>query len=224
VMKIPKSWAFSSDTIAESFDQHVNEQLPWYSLATRVVHHVARHYMAHGSKVIEIGASTGNIQQALQEDLRDRECSYYAVDDCEEMKAFYSGDGELHIKSALDVDYNGCQICIAFLVFMFIKQDKRGALIKRILAELNHGGVMIVVDKFHASCASPYAATVSRRLSMGLKRENGIQPCDIIDKELSLSGVQMPMNESFFELHEFAYRVFQVGEFQGWVIEKPCDI
>ena len=62
-MQIPSegSWSFDADGIADAFDDHVREQLPWYDLATDALIHIARHYIPEGGIVYDIGASTGNM-------------------------------------------------------------------------------------------------------------------------------------------------------------------
>jgi hypothetical protein len=47
-MQIPQNWTFKSDHIADHFDQHVREQLPWYDLATFATAQMARHYVPQG--------------------------------------------------------------------------------------------------------------------------------------------------------------------------------
>ena len=44
-MDIPTNWTFETSGVAQGFDRHVREQLPWYDLATNAILHVARHYI-----------------------------------------------------------------------------------------------------------------------------------------------------------------------------------
>ena len=34
-MVVPENWTFESKEVADHFDEHVREQLPWYDLATQ---------------------------------------------------------------------------------------------------------------------------------------------------------------------------------------------
>jgi tRNA (cmo5U34)-methyltransferase len=58
-----------------------------------------------------------------------------------------------------------------------------------------------------------------KRLTMFWKLKNGAEPVDIIRKELSLSGIQRPMDSDLLRIFG-AKQFFQLGEFKGWVIEK----
>jgi len=64
-MQIPQNWTFKSDHIANNFDQHVREQLPWYDLATFATAQMARHFVPQGGKVYDIGCATGNMGRVL---------------------------------------------------------------------------------------------------------------------------------------------------------------
>ena len=60
-MQIPDSWTFKTDEVAQGFDSHVREQLPWYDALTQLVAMIARHYLPVGATAYDIGASTGNM-------------------------------------------------------------------------------------------------------------------------------------------------------------------
>ena len=44
-MKIPNTWTFESVEVADGFDLHVREQLPWYDLVTGAIGQIARHFI-----------------------------------------------------------------------------------------------------------------------------------------------------------------------------------
>ena len=56
-----KSWTFETKEIAETFDSHVREQLPWYDMVTDAVRYIIRNYLPEHGTVVDIGASTGNL-------------------------------------------------------------------------------------------------------------------------------------------------------------------
>ena len=71
-MKIPTEWTFKSSDVAEGFDNHVREQLPWYDLVTDGLRQLARHYIPQNGLVYDIGASTGNMGRAFFEGNQSR--------------------------------------------------------------------------------------------------------------------------------------------------------
>ena len=219
-MHIPPNWTFENATVAQNFDAHVREQLPWYSLATGAVAHIARHYVPNGGVVYDIGASTGNIARALEPMLLERGADLIPIEQSQEMGLQYTGPGaeSLIIGDAMDQEYQPCDLIVCFLTAMFLPVCGRRAFLGYLRSHLRPGGAMIVVDKCQAT--SGYAATVLWRLTLAGKIAAGVSADEIVAKELSLGGVQRPLSPR--ELPDDAIEWLRFGEFCGWLIEaKP---
>jgi tRNA (cmo5U34)-methyltransferase len=214
--EIPTDWTFKTRQVADAFDAHVREQLPWYDLASGAAAHVARHYISEGGLVYDIGASTGNIGNLIAETLTARKARLIAVDDSEQMAEIYQGPGELLVADATAVDFEPCDVVMLFLVVMFIPVHKRRAFLDGLYECLRPGGAMVVVDKADETCG--YLATILRRLTLAGKVATGTSAEDIIAKELSLCGVQRPIDVD--DLPGSPVEFFKFGEFTGWLIEK----
>lgn len=219
-MEIPTDWTFKNINVAAGFDRHVREQLPWYDLVTGAVAHVARHYLPEGGLVYDVGASTGNVGRALDEVIRSRSARLVAIDNSPQMANIYAGPGEIVVANALEFEFEPFDVAIAMLVMMFMPPERRRVWLNRLCAKIKPGGAVIIVDK----CDGPggYLSTVMHRLTIAGKVSTGVQSEEIVEKELSLSGVQRPIPESFMSFsvpgaHEF----FRFGEFAGWVIVRP---
>ena len=78
------------------------------------------------------------------------------------------------------------------------------------------GGAIVVFDKLEP--ISGYPATIFYRLTLAGKKAAGTDANEIIEKELSLSGVQRPINE--YQLGGDSHLWFKYGDFGGWLIEK----
>ena len=65
-----------------------------------------------------------------------------------------------------------------------------------------------------------YASTVFYRLTLAGKKASGTNSDEIIEKELSLSGVQRPITED--QLAGEFINWFKFGDFSGYLIEKPA--
>jgi tRNA (cmo5U34)-methyltransferase len=220
-LKLPKAgdWSFKDPHVAEHFDRHVREQLPWYDIATGIVTHIGRHYITKGGTVIDIGASTGNIARAISDTLAKRKARLIAIDNAADMLGKYSGPGEPIVTDARAFDYQGAEpdLIIAFLVFMFLPVPDRAALIERIKRSLRPGGALLVFDKMEARAG--HVGSVIYRMTLAAKYEAGATPEEIIAKELSLAGVQRPMSDA--ELDGFV-PIFRFGDFAGFLFEKPA--
>lgn len=216
LMDIPKEWTFENASVASSFNQHVREQLPWYDLVTGAVVHIARHYIPQNGLVYDIGASTGNIGAALESALTQRQAKLIPIEPSAQMCAEYAGPGKENLvqMDACRYHFEPFDVAICYLVLMFMPVHERPAFIAKLKAALKPGGAIVIVDKCEA--ATGYQATVLWRLTLAGKVAAGVLPEHIIAKELSLGGVQRPLDPAL--LGENAVQWFRFGEFAGWII------
>lgn len=215
-MPIPADWTFRNVAVAQAFDDHVREQLPWYDLASGAVAHIARHYIPDHGVVYDVGASTGNIGRLLSDSLEARQARLLAVEPSEQMADVYNGPGTLIRADALTVEYEPFDVAVLMLVVMFMPVSEREQYLRRLYQFLRPGGAMIVMDKVDATCG--YLATVLRRLTLAGKVATGCNADEIIAKELSLAGLQRPIDPSILPGEPEMF--FRFGEFAGWLIEK----
>jgi len=106
-------------------------------------------------------------------------------------------------------------LIVAFLVLLFVPVPDRAALVERMKAAVRRGGAVLIFDKLAPRAG--YIGAVTYRLTLAAKYEAGASPEEIIEKELSLAGVQRPMSES--ELEGFA-PIFRFGDFGGFLWES----
>jgi tRNA (cmo5U34)-methyltransferase len=225
-MKIERNWSFKSQEVADNFDAHVREQLPWYDLASESIVHFIRHYLPEKGIIYDIGASTGNLYNRLMELIGDRKATYHALDNSQEMINKWNEwidlpffpNVKLHYANADSFEYKPFDCGILFLVLMFIPYANRKQLIKTLWDNCKPGGVILVVDKEEQP--NGYYGTALHRLTLQGKINQGVQAQEIIDKELSLQGVQRPLrfNQLFDEYNPRQF--FRFGEFQGIMLEK----
>jgi tRNA (cmo5U34)-methyltransferase len=215
------SWTFDTPEIASTFDSHVREQLPWYDMATDAVVYIARNYLPQFGTMVDIGSSTGNMVDKLMPLTVERWADVVAIENSIPMyKVLQKKYENSKCVAVQNVNITNSKmpkadVYIVFLTLMFIPVESRKALIKSMRANCRRGGVIVVVDKVcdHGG----YFATVLKRLTMQLKLQQGAKPEDVLTKEMSLAGVQIPLDPAI--LGEDAKLFFRMGEFAGWVIE-----
>lgn len=133
-----------------------------------------------------------------------------------EMCALYKAPGELVHIDALDYRFQPYDLSICYLVLMFMPMEKRQTFIDYLKSLIKPGGALLIVDKCEAS--SGYEATVFWRLTLAGKIAAGAKPEHVIAKELSLSGVQRPLDRAM--LGDDAIEWFRFGDFAGWIIVR----
>ena len=213
-MMIPKDWTFKSSDVAEGFDTHVREQLPWYNIASSMTAHFARNYLPQNGVLLDLGCSTGNVSDSCRETITNRNVSVVNVDNSEEMAELFRGVGEVTIANIENFEIPEFDVCVMFLSMMFVPVNSRSALIMELMKNTRKGGLVLIVDKMESF--SGYSGQVINRLSLVNKLDAGAKPDEVLAKELSLSGVQRPINPEL--LNSFT-KWFQIGEFCGYLYE-----
>jgi len=216
-MKVPKIWTFDNKEVANDFDNHVREQLPWYDLATKAIIHIARHYVPTNGLVYDLGASTGNIGNALKSILKERNCTFVGLEKSKEMFDLYNCDyGQVVNEDIKEYNYKQYDLCIAFLTLMFVEPKYRIDLLDQLYDKLNIGGAIIIFDKIES--IGGYIGTINYRLTLAEKVKSTDYK-DIIEKELSLQGIQRPINYKLIEKYN-PKLFFKFSDFVGYIIEK----
>jgi len=213
-MKIPRDWTFKTADIANGFDRHVREQLPWYDLTTGIVSHVARHYIPHDGLVYDIGASTGNCGRAMAGTIKSRGAKLVAIDSQDSMRKLYSGPGEFIVADAIEFDFQPFDFAVCFLSVMFMPVSKRGKFLADLRGKIKPGGALLVFDK----CApvQGYPASIMSRLALAGKIAAKVEAREILAKEMSLAGIQRPLVP---DETKGGIEIFRFGDFAGWIFE-----
>jgi tRNA (cmo5U34)-methyltransferase len=218
--KIPNNWTFKNKEVAQTFNNHVREHLPWYDMVTFGVSCIAKNYLPVGGVVYDIGASTGNISNALKETVEHRSAKIYNIEPSIEMISCFNGIGDIITSEAQDVNYKEFDVAVLFLTMMFVPVKERASLFKKLYTLCNAGGCIIIVDKVEA--VEGYIGTVFSRLTLENKKKSNVPSAEILDKELSLSGEQRPLDISLLPPHAKTW--FKFGDFTGYIVEKRTDI
>ena len=207
-----RHWTFEDSKLANNFGAHIKGQLPWYDLATGLVRCIAENYLPDNGVMYDIGASCGNITSSCDDLIKSRNVEAISIESSRAMCESWIGSGEIICDNAVNHEYKEFDLCVCFLTMMFLRPSDRVALMAKLKDKCLYGGAIVVVDKFNGN--GGYIDTVMRRMTMRQKISSGESPKDIMDKELSLSGVQRPLQIQEIQGEQF----FQIGEFRGFII------
>jgi tRNA (cmo5U34)-methyltransferase len=223
-MTLDKNKDFTFNGIAGEFDAHVREQLPWYDMVVNIVCYLIRSYLQNGGILYDIGCSTGNIARKILDTAVSRDCEIIGIDKERGMFRYYP-EHERVITfhgDCMTYNYEPYDAALLFLTCQFLDVNKRAEYLKQLYEKKKKNGIIIIVDKFLMDLpvlnhTGVYYNSVINKFNMLLKLENGINAEDILNKELSLTGVQVPLNRS--ELPgEDQLEFFAMGDFRGYVI------
>lgn len=220
-MKIPDTWSFKNKSVAENFQNHVREQLPWYDLINEIIVHIVTGYARQGCKIYDIGCSTGNLELLLADVIEQRDIDFIPVDDSKEMLEKYQGKADPLHEDIREMNIWPFDIAVCNLSLMFLSKMERKWFLEKLKANMNLGAIIIVVDKFMDE-PDPYLSQVLYKLALRFKMKT-TEPIEILQKELSLNGVQYPMLEREF-VRFISKQVFQVGNFKGFVLFSDVTV
>lgn len=218
-LAIPADWTFQSSNVAENFDLHVREQLPWYELATGIVAHLGRHYLPKDGLMYDVGASTGNITKALEREIMSRVVRAISIDNSPQMKQHFKGVGEFQVADVTEYTFDKFDFASVFLVLMFLTPERQRELVDELVSNLKPGGAIVIFDR--TATFNGYLSQVVNRLTLAGKVATGVPAESIVRKELSLGGIQRPIDPDFIGLTGEGFQeIFRFGDFAGWVLTK----
>src|SRR5690606_6025102 len=142
--------------VASVFDDMVNRSVPFYSEIQRMIAEQAADFAKEGTDVYDLGCSTGTtmigMNTLVSEDIR-----FIGIDDSPQMlekcdkklkEAGFKRPCELRTADLHQgVEINNASVVVLCLTLQFIRPVYRQKLLQNICSGLNHGGVLILIEK-----------------------------------------------------------------------------
>ena len=214
-INLNREWTFECEDVGKHFMNHVREQLPFYDLVVQSICKIAKNFVKKGDLVYDIGSATGNVAWGMQDLIKSRSASYRAIEKSEEIyrnaNIPESVQFEIINEDATEYEFEDFDFGILNLTLMFIHPRDRGKLIKKLKKNLNPHGAIIVTEKF--TPPGGIYSTINNRLLWSWKMDSNSAE-EVIKKELSLEGVQIPLMER--ELEGFV-EWFRFGDFASYI-------
>ncbi|HYV16331.1 MAG TPA: methyltransferase domain-containing protein [Conexibacter sp.] len=190
-------WAFSGPA-AEHFDTHVQRSVPGYEDGHQLVLELSDFFMATGTRVVDVGCSTGPLIEALAKRHPLVDAELVGVDSSPEMvaKARERCAGEARVRiehcDARKVDYTDATFVVLYYTLQFIPIWQRREVLERIHGGLRPGGAMVVFEKTRWS--SGKMQDFGNQVYTSFKLRQGFGPDEILSKSQSLRGVLDPLS------------------------------
>ena len=104
-------------------------------------------------------------------------------------------------------------VCILNLMLMFLPYHDQEIILKVLLKKMSRFGILIFVEKNVTGFGDGFFRYAMDRLTMYLKHKQGIEKEKILEKELSLIGIQRPIR-AIKSLEGFrVFEWFQISKF-----------
>ncbi len=225
-----ETWSFA-DSIAH-FDQHILQSVPHCQEQREYIAALSKFFLYSGSRVYEIGVSTGGLAQALLAYMPERDFQYIGLDLEPEMiaKARERLKDEPRFQArqanATTFDFAPASVIISYYTLQFIPPAERLSLLKRLYQALTPGGALILYEKTLGENAP--IQDLLNQLYLDFKSSQGLSSEAILNKALALRGVSLPISleqnkaqlaMAGFETIEVVYRAYC---FAGFLALKPA--
>jgi len=183
--------------VAQVFPDMIERSVPGYLTIVENIGVIGAQFYQQGSRCYDLGCSLGAVSFALRR--QNPQLPIVAVDNSEAMLARcgenLSRAGERHNIELLCADINDLKIENASVVVLnftlqFIAPEQRKALLARIYAGLNEGGVLILSEKISFENVEQQQRFTD--LHHGFKRANGYSDLEISQKRSALENVLIP--------------------------------
>ena len=192
-----------NETVAHVFDDMAERSIPWYREVQRMVTTLGSTFFHEGSRIYDLGCSTGTTMALLYQSLKERGQKDFFLTGIDNSAAMCHEAREKFQTLAMDdscyeilcQDLENTHIKNASVVVMnytlqFVDPLAREELIKKIYEGLNHNGILLISDKTQQSHTDTSRIFVDNYYHM--KKQNGYSEMEIARKREALENVLIP--------------------------------
>ncbi len=190
-----KAFEFN-ETVAGVFQDMISRSVPGYSLLMRMIGLYADIFVTPASRVYDLGCSLGEASLLISDQARDTGCRIIAVDNSAAMieKCRQHPPGATEIEwcrgDIRHTEIENASMVVLNLTLQFLQPEERPALLQRIFAGLNPGGVLVLSEKIVFD--DPAENERMTQLYQGFKKTMGYSDLEISQKRNALENVLIP--------------------------------
>ncbi|MGC9525483.1 MAG: methyltransferase domain-containing protein [Limnospira sp.] len=196
----PKPFAFNEDVV-RVFDDMVSRSVPLYKEVVACAVHWAKYYYQPGTKIVDVGCSTGTFLELLGRFLK-QPATLVGIDNSEPMLAkareklsplegFHTV--ELMGESAENCEFANSSIVVMNYTLQFLPVPQRRRVLKAVCEGLVPGGLLFVSEKVRSP--HPQLQETMTRHYEAFKAKNGYAKTEIERKKEALENVLIPLTE-----------------------------
>lgn len=188
------------EAVAGVFPDMIQRSVPGYATVISMIGTLAATHARPRSRCYDLGCSVGAATLAMCRSISAEECRIVAVDNAEAMVSrcrlnLAASDGanvpvDLLCADIRDVAIEQASVVILNYTLQFIPPEQRDAIVARIHAGLQPGGVLLLAEKIHF--ADPDIDRTMIELHHAFKRANGYSELEISQKRNALENVLIP--------------------------------
>lgn len=196
----PKPFVFNAEVV-RVFDDMVSRSVPLYREVVACAAHWAREYYQEGTRIIDVGCSTGTFIELLGQFLK-QPAHLVGIDNSAPMlekareklqRLPPTHELELICSSATDCSFDNSSVVVMNYTLQFLPVNQRRQLLEKIYQGLQPGGLLFLSEKIKS--ASPQFQETMTRHYEAFKTHNGYARSEIERKKEALENVLVPLTE-----------------------------
>lgn len=185
--------------VAAVFPDMIKRSVPGYGTIISMTGNLAERYARAGSSCYDLGCSLGASTLAMRHRIQAADCGIIGVDNSPAMiqrcrQVIEADSGEVPVQLVCadleDIAIARASVVVMNFTLQFIAPQRRPALLARIYAGLNPGGMLILSEK--VAFAEPQHQQLMTELHHNFKRANGYSELEIAQKRSALEDVLVP--------------------------------
>ena len=206
--KYPIPFEFNADVVSV-FDNMINRSVPLYHEVSRTVVELAKRFYTDGSKIVDVGCSTGTTIEMLahafsrinkQVELIGVDPSRDMLDEAQSKLDPFSDQHKVSLveTEAHDASYENASVVIMNYTLQFIPVMERRSLLAKIQRQMRPGGMLFLSEKVRSNHAAVQEVTTLQYERF--KEGAGYSRTEIERKKEALDRVLVPL--SYQEMSE----------------------
>lgn len=215
------------EKVVEVFPDMIQRSVPGYSNIISAIGMMTARFVQPNSNLYDLGCSRGAATQIMRKNVPYADCRIIGIDNSEPMVercrqhlgAFKSEvPVEILLGDVMDCEIQNASVVVLNFVLMFIDPELRMALLRKIYAGLNPGGILILSEKFRFD--DDEISKLLVELHLDFKRANGYSELEISQKRTMLENVlrsdtveshQQRLKEAGFDHVDLWFQCFNFG-------------
>lgn len=187
------------EQVASIFPDMINRSVPGYATIISMIGVIAAQFARPDSRIYDLGCSLGAATLSMRRQVSAEGVEFVAVDNSEAMirrcREYLQAepdqaDVDLVCAGLEDIEIRNASVVVLNFTLQFIPPERRLAILEKIYAGLNPGGVLILSEKIRH--ADPHREECLIELHHAFKRLMGYSDLEISQKRQALEKVLLP--------------------------------
>ena len=187
--------------VTDVFDDMVTRSIPFYKQAQAQILALLQKNPKPIRRIYDLGCSTGNLIFFLAEQGNDPSIEFIGIDGSKSMiekckerlkQMHFKGKFSFRREDLRETGFENADVVILNYVLQFLPLDQRKSLLKKIYADLNPGGLLILSEKTKPDSQKIDETFV--KIHEGFKEKHHYSQLEISQKRKALETVLIPLS------------------------------